>query len=128
MFPQVSSHIAPAATALSAGYVVLSGTSTTALVSGGADQAACQRLPITGITVSAAEAGERPAVAISGGDIPYVSAGATAVGDLLVAKFGTGALMAVTSHLTGDIIVGVCTYAAADGATGLMRFVGHPTK
>ena len=97
------------------------------------DQATTQAVYTLGIALQDCAAGDIPTIAVAGDEIPFVASGAVAIGDLLVAKYSAtasvaGALMAVTSHLTGDVIVGICTKGAADTKTGMCRFVGHPTK
>ena len=121
----VGTYISAAGETLAPGYAVNDDGSATTLVDGGANQAACQQLPVRGITVSASISGEKPEVAVEGAEIPYVSSGATAVGDKLVCKFGAGSLMKWANPVSGDVIVGICVVAAADGATGRLRFVGH---
>jgi hypothetical protein len=123
----LASYVSPATVAIATGVAVQdSGTATT--VASLTDQATTQTLFVKGITTCACAAGEIPTVATLGAEVPYLSSGATAVGDLLVAKFGGAGLMKVGTHTAGDTIVAICRVAAADGAMGICQFIGHPLK
>lgn len=125
--PILATYASPATVAIATGVAVQdSGTATT--VASITDQAATQQLVQRGVTTAACAAGEIPSIAVIGAEVPYLSSGATAVGDLLVPKFGGAGLMKVGSHLTGDQITGICVRAAADTAYGLCRLILHPTK
>jgi len=130
--PQTVESPSPALTDLEPGRVVTDDGTHTKLCSI-TNQAATQQVFISGITLASCLAGDLPDVAFLGGEVRFVASGTVAVGDLLVAKYSTTALidstvMTVTSHAVGDQVVGICTAAATDGSGGKMRLICHQLK